>query len=219
MIEAIYGELAKIIARELYDYAKKSGPEIYRTLNKNTKLAKSGTGLPQSVLNQFEKSFIASLSKFEFQEDGYGYWSNNGSTVKFIFLIPDKIVDAINESDWVKSAKLTDEGTRQVDAFGDEEIYQEAVDSAVPKLVQHALKAIVGNPISAHAARMMVISPIIKLGVAPEGTHDFEQIPLFFFSRGNCKDNLAQYKLAKKLIVGSWLRKGLPPIKGPYLTN
>src|SRR5262245_13064954 len=114
MLERIYGELAKLIAKDIYDAAKKA-PEKLADLKKTTGLKSSGAGLPEAVLQRFDEAFVDAMSYA--LSSGSAKWRANGSEVSFDFYLTSDIVAKVLKSDWANAASRTADGAQQVAAF------------------------------------------------------------------------------------------------------
>lgn len=204
------------MAKELFDFVKTEGSDKLKALRRTTSLTKSGNGIPEPILVEFEKSFLASLKKLRYESDGYAYWRHNGSESKFEFLVADRLIDMINKSDWAKSAKQTHEGVKQVQAVGGDDLYNRILGSATKLTTCTALKRIVGSPIEIVGQELCILSPAIKMDIAAENSTDFESMLIFYKFYGSSDDLKKRYKLAKKLITGNLLNKKQRPSKGPY---
>ncbi len=195
MLERIYGELAKLIAKDIYDAAKKA-PETLAALKKTTALQTSGAGLPEAVLQRFDKAFVDAMSSSSSR--GSAKWRADDSEASFDFHLTSEVVAAVLKSDWAEAASRTADGALQVRVCSGPATYNELVASAVPRLVERAIEACVGT----YHGRTddwgwEVLAPSRSIPVAHRGKSDFTPRDIFYMETGSKKDTSKKYKSAK----------------------
>ena len=215
VLEKIYGELGKLIARDLYDAAKKI-PHALLSL-KDTALTASGSGLAECVLKEFEEAFLRAMD-FSVSA-GFAKWRDGTSQVRFSFHLTSRLIDAVRGmSDWARAAKRTADGVKQVVALGGDTQYQELVNNAVPQMVARAIAVCRGRfRGSGKVHGWRVLTPVLTVQVAHLGESDFAPHDLFYLATGSEKDTASEYKRAKKLLLGGLFRKPRAPFEGPYI--
>jgi hypothetical protein len=214
VLEGIYGELSKLIARDIYDAAKKI-PHALLAL-KDTALRPSGSGLAQGVVQEFEEAFLRAMD-FSVSA-GFGKWRDGKSEARFTFHLPSRLVGSVRGmSDWVRAAKKTADGVKQVSALGGDIQYQGLINDAVPQMVAQAIAGCRGrfrDRKGGHGWR--VLTPVVTIPVAHLGKSDFAAHDIFYLATGSEKDTGIEYKRAKKLLLGGLFRKPTAPFEGPY---
>jgi len=211
VLERIYGELAKLIARDIYDAAKKV-PGMLSSL-KATALTKSGSGLPEAVLKQFEEAFEDGMSYGH--SNGFANWRDGKSEVRFTFRLTSPVINGIQKSDWAKAAKRTQEGNEQVGALGGNTQYQTLINNAVPQLVTRAIAIYQGHH-SGTGFGWRILTPVATVKVAHRNMSDFAPHDLFYVATGSEDSTASEYKRAKRLLIGGWFRAPSAPFEGPY---
>lgn len=217
MLGKVQSELAKMLARDIYTYAKKVGKDVTNEL-KETGLTKRGKGLPAAVLAEFNDAFVEVLGRDSVLSHGFAEWQYRGEKREFEFLLADLLIADIATRDWPEVASQTKEGDDQVTALGGRENYQVVVSSSVTSMFDVAIKAscgkFFGDPVQ---FGWMVLTPVICAAVAPRDSTEFSEERIFYRSSGKEKDVEKDYSLAKKLITGTFFRTPSQPSKGPYL--
>ena len=217
MLGKVQDELAKLIAQEIYNFAKRSGADIHKSL-KSTELAPSGRGLPEPVLVMFEEAFLEVLNEHWLKGHGYAKWRVGRDEKKFEFLLSKNLISSIQKSRWSNAAIRTEQGVDQVQALGGNDKYEEAVNNAIPMLFELALKNICGEyHKQTNTSGWRVLTPVLVTKAAQEGTTNFVTSHLFYKSDGTKDETHKDLKLAKKLITGRWFHKPALPSAGPYL--
>ncbi len=185
MLGKIYNELAKLIARDIYDAAKQVPATL--SLLKATSLTKSGSGLPEAVLKAFEDAFLLAM-RFSLS-DGFGKWRDGKSEVRFTFRLTSGLVTQIRKVNWARAAKDTAEGMKQLEALGGEAKFNARIDNVVPKMVARAIAACQGQfQDSGAGIGWRILTPVAAVAVARRGTSDFVSHDLFYIATGNESD-------------------------------
>ncbi len=214
MLEGIYGELSKLIVRDIYDAAKKIPHALL--LLKDTALMESGSGLAEGVLEEFEEAFLRAMD-FSVSA-GFAKWRDGRSQARFTFHLTSRLIDAVRGmSDWARAAKRTADGVKQVAAVGGDTQYQGLINDAVPQMVARAIAVCRGRFRDSGKGRgWRVLTPVVTVQVAHLGKSDFAPHDLFYLATGSEKDTGSEYKRAKKLLLGGLFRKPTAPFEGPY---
>jgi hypothetical protein len=213
----IQSELAKLIAGEIYSHAKQQGSATYRAL-KQTTLRSSGSGLPPPVLVAFENSFLRALSSRPYGKDGYAKWQHESSEKSFNFLFRSPLVEQVNRTDWAAAAKNTAAGVSQISALGSDDAYREAVAASIGKVFDLAVATYKGKfHATGNNYGWRVLSDVLTVAAAAEGTTDFQSTQLFYWSYGKEAETTTEYKLAKSLMTtGLLFKRAMPPSAGPF---
>jgi hypothetical protein len=214
VLERTYGDLGKLIARDIYDFAKKIPDTLL--LLKDTALTESGSGLAKGVLEEFEETFLRAM---DFSVSvGFAKWHDGKSEARFTFYLPSRLVGSVRGmSDWVRAAKRTADGVKQVSALGGDTQYQGLINDAVPQMVARAISVSRGRfRDSGNGRGWRVLSPVLTVQVAHVGKSDSAPHDLFYLAKGSEKDTAGEYKRAKKLLLGGLFRKPTSPFEGPY---
>jgi len=214
VLDGIRNELSKLIARGIYDAAKKI-PAALSSLQETT-LTESGSGLAEGVLQEFEEGFIQAMDYSV--SAGFAKWSNGKSQLRFTFYLASRLIGSVRGmSDWPRAAKKTANGTKQVAALGGDAAYQILINDAVPQMVVRAIAVSRGRFRDWGTGRgWRVLTPVVTAQVAHLGKNDFVAHELFYLASGNENDTGIEYRRAKKLLLGGLFRKPTPPIEGPY---
>jgi hypothetical protein len=214
VLNDVKNELAKLIARDIYGAAKKV-PGMARSL-KEAALKKSGSGVPEAVLKEFEDVFLAVMD-VSFLSDGYAKWRDGQSEALFQFWLTRGMIEQIRKSDWVKAARRSAGGIAQVQACGSDARYQELVDHVVPQMFASAVKACRGVfRDRGNDKGWQVLTPVIAVTVAHKAKDDFALHEIFYMATGSKADTDIQFKRAKKFLLGGLFHKSPAPFEGPY---
>lgn len=210
----IRNELSKVIARGMYDAAN-TIPTALSSL-KETTLAKSGSGLAEGVLQEFEDAFMQAMDYSV--SAGFAKWGAGKSQARLTFYLVSRLIGSVRGmSDWVRAAKRTADGEKQVAALGGDTAYQMLINDAVPQLVVRAIAVSRGRFRDWGTGRgWRVLTPVISAQVAHFGKSDFVPHDLFYLATGSQKETGIEYRRAKKLVLGGLFRKPMPPVEGPY---
>ncbi len=216
MFDDIKSELSKLIAAEIYSQARQIGKSAGAAIKK-TDLRAGGSGLPESVLAEFERSFHDAFRYIPNTQDGYAKWRKDGSETTFDFLLRAPLVDSIAGSNWAKAARLTGDGTAQIAALGGAGAYNKAVAASIGSAFDFAVAKLVGQfVVGSGAYGWRFLTRVLSVKVAREGTSDFQPVQLFYWSRGKDAETKTAYKLAKSSMTSGVWRKPVPPSAGPY---
>ncbi len=215
MFGGIRKELAKLIAQAIFNYLK-NAPGKLKELG--ALLKRTGQGLPESVLVEFEKRFDQALNNSS--DNGYGKWKDGKDEVKFKFLLVSTVIDYIRKrggsTDWAKAASQTAAGQQQITLLGGNQAFNDLMDGVTPLLVEATIAANIGEFHSAAGKTgVRILTAIVEQPVAKYKSKEFAPAKIFYIAQGNEKDTAAQYKLAKKLVKGGWGTKR-QPFEGPY---
>jgi len=214
VLDGIRPELNKLIARGIYDAAKKI-PAALSSLQETT-LTESGSGLPQGVLQEFEQAFMQAMDYSV--AAGFAKWRDGKSQARFAFYLASRLIGSVRGmSDWTRSAKRTADGATQVAALGGDTAYQMLINDAVPQMVVRAIAVSRGRFRDWGTGRgWRVLTPVISAQVAHLGKSDVVPHDLFYLATGSEKNTSIEYRRAKKLLLGGLFRKPTPPVEGPY---
>jgi hypothetical protein len=215
VLDGIRNELNRLIARGIYDAAKKI-PAALSSL-KETTLTESGSGLAEGVLQEFEQAFMQAMDYSV--SAGFAKWGDGKSQARLTFYLASRLIGSVRGmSDWARAAKRTADGEKQVAALGGDTAYQVLINDAVPQMVVRAIAASRGRFRDWGTGRgWRVLTPVINAQVAHLGKRDFLPYDLFYLATGSEKDTAIEYGRAKKLVLGGLFRKPTPPVEGPYL--
>jgi len=218
MLERIYGELAKLIAKDIYDAAKKA-PGMLAVLNETTTLRTSGSGLPEAVLESFDKTFDTAMSSTVWR--GSAKWRAGGSEESFNFYFTSDIVAKVLKSNWAEAASRTADGALQVRICGGTDSYNKLIAAVVPGLVERAIEACVGTYHgSTDVLGWEVLAHSQSIPVAHRGKTDFTPQDIFYMAHGGKKETSKTYKSATRFLHTKWFGLSDPPapFEGPYLS-
>jgi hypothetical protein len=222
MLGKIGDELAKKIATDLYDYAKKKGGDIQKEL-KNTALRANGNGLPPPLLVAFQESFVRTLTNSMFLSDGYARWPYRSTEGEIELLLRQPLVASIQKTDWVEAAQRTADGLKQIAALGGKTEYQAAVSRTIGGVLNYTVSKYVGHLQTTDKPDRfwMLLSEVIKAPAAPKGTETFADTEFLYWCFGDKQDVKTKHKLSKEvLMTGSlWWKKYASPSVGPFLTR
>jgi hypothetical protein len=215
MLKEIQQELAKLIAQGIYDAAKRT-PAMLSSLRKTTALRASGVGVPEGVLQRFDKAFRDAM--FNSSRAGTAKWRDGKSETAFQFHLTDGITKAVNLSDWAEAAVQTADGLKQVTAIGNAAAYNKLIGSIVPRIVVEAIGACQGDHVGSDDWGWRVLTPSASVEVAHSAKKDFRPYDIFYMANGHRKETAAAYKSARKLLLPSWFGFVNPPapFDGPF---
>jgi len=212
MIGKITDELARLIAHDIYDAAKK----VPKMLPEVTKvLSKSGKNLPEPLLRAFEAQFQSAMGSLA--TDGSGEWTfgNEADTLQRVLL--DSVVRSkfMKDVNWAKATNQTAVGAAQVEACGGDKAFNRLIDAVVPRLVEVAINSGVGE-FNGDRYGWRILTEVLDEDVAHRGQTDFKSYRVFYFEPfGTKSDTEKLYKKAKKTVDGL-IAKGKEPSKGPF---
>ncbi|HLO15512.1 MAG TPA: hypothetical protein VK206_11830 [Anaerolineales bacterium] len=220
MFSKIQDELAKMIAKEIYNFAKGKSREVLDAL-KETTLRPSGSGLPSPILVAFQESFLAVLSaRVHSVLDGYTCLPDRDREQKFHLLLREPLVTRIQQTNWVAASSKTADGVDQIKAVGGLEEYQTAVSGVIGELFDYTASKYVGVFHATTTRGWRLLSGVIHASAAPEGTTQFKNTAFLYYSAGSEEDTANEYRLSKKLLTTGllWWKKLATPSAGPYIT-
>jgi hypothetical protein len=222
MFDKIATELSRLIAKDIYDAAKKISKATVTSL-KSAGLKVNGAGLPPDLAKLFYRAFENAI----IITDGTTKYAEGGEEFTFSFRLVSSVIRDVQKSckgRWAQEAK-TQIGIDLIQAFGGEKQFEAELNNLLPQLVESTITAYVGQyfPGLKSSSGRRILTPVLIVGVSHRGKKNFTPNKIVYLASGSEKETKEADKLAKKFLVPGFWRRLLSPMPvpsdGPYFRD